>query len=563
MHYIYENGRLIRRQVRPGGIDVYYDHDAAGRISAMRVRIEDPHYPNEVTVLTNVLYGADGRVLGWTWGNGTLAVREYDEDGRVVLIDSNGQSTYTYDDASRITAITTDGSVPYNMAPSWTYGYDDLDRLTGASRAFLGASRTYAYDANGNRTQQGGTNAVAYTYDNPLTSNQLTSITGSHSRSYAYDAAGNLTSDGLIDFTYDGAGRMIASSMGATTYGYNGRGQRTTKRMNGELTGGHYVYDEEGHLIEKCLRDAAASDVCDRYTHQQILWLEDIPVATALYTLLFDPEGYVEWSFTELFNVHTDHLNTPRRLTRADPWSGNQMTWAWRAEPFGVDSVSSYFPGYLHGLTFDLRFPGQLFDAETGLNYNNYRDYDPSLGRYVQSDPLGLGGGINTYGYVSQNPVSRFDPWGLTEEDVNIISDYIDLHFPDIDRRGGYSFDDPNPGARASTDKWTGVTSLSKDLRCKILDFHQFNDLVQTMFHESMHSTDSWWQGVKDGAWDAFGLLSANHSSIYNRVQYEFVARHRYPTGPTWGTPSDHVPDIELLYWDSRHAGNRVPCDCK
>jgi RHS repeat-associated protein len=61
----------------------------------------------------------------------------------------------------------------------------------------------------------------------------------------------------------------------------------------------------------------------------------------------------------------------------------------------------------------DLRFPGQIADAESGLNYNYFRDYDPTLGRYIEADPIGLEGGINLYGYVGQNPISYSDPSGI------------------------------------------------------------------------------------------------------------------------------------------------------
>jgi RHS repeat-associated protein len=63
---------------------------------------------------------------------------------------------------------------------------------------------------------------------------------------------------------------------------------------------------------------------------------------------------------------------------------------------------------------YNLRFPGQYYQAETGLNQNYNRDYDPLVGRYVESDPIGLRGGINTYSYVGDNPLWYFDPFGLS-----------------------------------------------------------------------------------------------------------------------------------------------------
>lgn len=64
---------------------------------------------------------------------------------------------------------------------------------------------------------------------------------------------------------------------------------------------------------------------------------------------------------------------------------------------------------------YNMRFPGQYYQAETGLNYNYFRDYDPATGRYVESDPIGLKAGVNTYSYASNNPVSRRDPLGLDD----------------------------------------------------------------------------------------------------------------------------------------------------
>jgi RHS repeat-associated protein len=64
-------------------------------------------------------------------------------------------------------------------------------------------------------------------------------------------------------------------------------------------------------------------------------------------------------------------------------------------------------------VTYNLRFPDQYYDAETGLNQNYRRDYDPAVGRYVQSDPLGLRAGVNTYAYASDSPILHTDPTGL------------------------------------------------------------------------------------------------------------------------------------------------------
>ncbi len=113
---------------------------------------------------------------------------------------------------------------------------------------------------------------------------------------------------------------------------------------------------------------------------------------------------------TDVLYLHTDHLDTPRLATNAS------QTVVWKLpphEPFGTaqaqqdpdqDGIATDIP---------LRFAGQVFDADTGLHYNYFRDYDPWTGRYIQSDPIGLEGGLNTYGYVQGNPLRFIDPKGL------------------------------------------------------------------------------------------------------------------------------------------------------
>ena len=110
--------------------------------------------------------------------------------------------------------------------------------------------------------------------------------------------------------------------------------------------------------------------------------------------------------------VWSDHLNTPRELTRVNGSNQHVSIWKWDSLPFG-ETVPNANPSNLGVMTFNHRFPGQYFDKETGLHQNWNREYDPKIGRYVESDPLGLVGGVNTYLYVGANPILAIDPRGL------------------------------------------------------------------------------------------------------------------------------------------------------
>jgi RHS repeat-associated protein len=107
--------------------------------------------------------------------------------------------------------------------------------------------------------------------------------------------------------------------------------------------------------------------------------------------------------------IHVDHLNTPRLVADAT----GTTVWRWdQQEPFG-NSVPDENPSGFGVFDLPLRLPGQYFDKETNLHYNYFRDYDSSVGRYVESDPIGLRAGLNTYAHTRSAPLSAADFFGL------------------------------------------------------------------------------------------------------------------------------------------------------
>lgn len=407
-------GRVLSKQQSMGIIkSVHYAYDTSGRMQTLTLpsgntvsfgytdgKVTSLSLNGAVTILSNVLYQPFGPTRGWTWGNSTLAIREYDTDGLVSDIDSSGLHTYGYDDAFRLTGIS-DAS---NPALSQTYSYDLLDRLTSATGASL--NQSWTYDANGNRLTQGG--SASSTYNVSISSNRLTSVSGALTRNYnySYGNGGNTAADGTATFVYNDAGRTISVTKSGvtTTYALNALGQRVKKTASG--TSSHFVYDEAGHLIGEY--DNAGSVV------QETIWMGATPVAT------IRPGGV---GGVNLFYIHTDHLSTPRRISRP---SDNVTVWRWDSDPFGTTAADEDPDGDLTSFLFSLRFAGQYLDVETNLHYNYYRDYDPVVGRYLQRDPIGISRsyvdpalrvsiGIQDDDTRSQHVV--FDPYSFLGED--------------------------------------------------------------------------------------------------------------------------------------------------
>ncbi|MDD5114711.1 MAG: DUF4157 domain-containing protein, partial [Methylobacter sp.] len=276
--------------------------------------------------------------------------------------------------------------------------------------------------------------------------------------------------DGVNQYRYNNAGRLVevVNSLGRTWYYYNGLGQRSGKwrsrpsdfagdanhdgrinmidyRRTAVIANGSYALD----LAADCNRDNAvtladADCVKDKYgqvatdtqafTHyvydpadhligeylqlgtpiQETVYLGDTPI------LIMMPDA----NATALYTIDTDHLDTPRVIKN----STGAIVWRWdQSEPFGITQPNSN-PSGQGAFTYNLRFPGQYYDQETGLHYNMERYYHPGLGRYLQSDPIGLAGGINTYTYVNNNPLKYVDPLGLrplSDSEKSYLSPYI------------------------------------------------------------------------------------------------------------------------------------------
>jgi RHS repeat-associated protein len=414
------------------------------------------------------VYDTAGRVIATELGSYT-----YDSAGRITSLTqvlakpSNTTSTST--------AITTATAV-------YTIGYDSLGRISTFARAagsglastapLPAQSASFTYDANGNRLssiQTTGSGAAAQTvkrtYTVDPTSNRLlgftqtqlagTATTGATSAvNYTHDANGAMLKDGLRSYEFDAANRLADVTTGVgidaptTRYVHNALGQRlfkteplfapvssgsnpadpgvmqTLANFFASLWGGNtttaapsaseklgytYYYDEDGSLLFEQGSGGANSTGSSHYVY---LPTPAGPMPIATYT------------GNKHYAVHTDHLNTPRRLTN----SAKQVAWQWAFSAFGDEQPTlarnrfvdpSITPNAgtttIAEVTFNLRYPGQYFDKESGLHYNWMRSYSPNNGRYTQADPIGLQGGWNKFSYVDSNPLSHTDPKGLVK----------------------------------------------------------------------------------------------------------------------------------------------------
>jgi RHS repeat-associated protein len=335
---------------------------------------------NGSNVATGLSYAPFGGLKSLTYGNALSRSIGYDTQYRIASLQTGAVQNlgYGFDNNGNITAITD----LLNGSNSKTYGYDALDRLSSASGPW--GSIGWSYDPVGNRLTQTDSSGTA-TYNYQSGSNRLTGISGAESASYSLDANGNTTAASSNGYTYNQNQRLKhAAASQSADYQYNAQGQRAIKTVGGQVT--VYHYDQAGQLLAET--DASGAVQAD-YLH-------------------LDGQPLAKIDATGTSYIHPDHLGTPQLMTD----SQGTVVWQIEARPFG-DS-----PTITGTQTLNLRFPGQYYDAESGLHQNWFRDYQPNLGRYVEADPIGLAGGAGIYTYVLNSPARLIDSYGLMTDDA-------------------------------------------------------------------------------------------------------------------------------------------------
>jgi|GEM_PF-997412 len=362
--YTYDLAGNIAMITMPSGRVVTYTRNANGLVS----NVAAPINGTGTNLASSITYLPFGPLSTLTYGNSLTLSATFDTDynptNRTI---SGGIANWTY---------TTDKNSNVTQAGATTYGYDALNRVNAEN---AGAATSYTYDATDNRLTkvQGGTTTTTV----PSTSNKISAVGGT---SYTYDSAGNITAIGANGYVWSAAGLMKEykiSGVSTATYTYNGYNQRTKKVTGGVTT--HYVYGAGGLLQGEYTTVGALV--------REYVYLNGAPLAQV-------NSGSPE----TVTYLHTDHIGTPRFGTNA---AGTQV-WSWNNDAFGVSSPSG-------SVTVNLRMLGQYYDSESGLFYNWNRYYNPAIGRYISSDPIGIAGGLNPFGYVGQNPVNRLDLFGL------------------------------------------------------------------------------------------------------------------------------------------------------
>ena len=322
----------------------------------------------------------------------------------------SSQFTYTHDDVGNRLTMAVSGTL--GTTGTHTYTYNDIYELTAVSGA---DSHSYAYDNVGNRTT---VDSVSYTV------NSLNEYTQVGSTNFLYDGNDNLANDGTNSYTYDEANRLISASNSShsASYEYDAFNRRVSKTVDSVTM--YYVYD--------------GYEVIEEYNASNVLQADYV-----MGSRIDEPLTMTRSSTTYYYNL--DGLGSIRQLLN----SSGTIVESYTYDPYGnttiYNSSLTDITSTGSGVDNPYMFTGRRFDEETGIYHYRARQYDPTIGRFLQRDPIGYAAGMNLYKYVSNNPLNWIDPSGLirispsTKRRFPKSSEYLGKYRPSNRARGGYS----------------------------------------------------------------------------------------------------------------------------
>ena len=366
---LYNNNNLgqINSLTYPSGMTVNYTYNK-GLLTNI--------YVNGTDIIKNVTYNSlEKQPVSWILGSNSVSITK-NIDGAITNFTDNGMlnQTLTVDAMLNISAINDSINSNNNLSANFNTNYSIGNWSNTLGTQYHNSTSNFNISSI---TGNGTNNAWSYISG----TNKVNAFTNSPTVNYIYDGNGNLMLDNKGTYLYDLKNNMISANRGnnSGTYYYNAMSQRVLKVVNGQLK--YFVYNESNQLIGEY---DSNGNIISEYIYFGLR-----PVAVK--------------NNGNIYMVHTDYLGTPRYIMD----NSNNLLWKWEnTDPYGSNLAQG-------SLEFNLRFAGQYYDSESSLHYNIYRTYDPNAKRYMQSDPIGLAGGFNTYNYVGRNPLNNIDPLGL------------------------------------------------------------------------------------------------------------------------------------------------------